>query len=522
MLTQVGRLAWDANSYTDLINQVANVLIQHIEIDACAFGRPDGLGSFSWECIAGASGLEKFLFEQNMPILNEKDPDRLGVTGRAWYFQEVVHTLHASTDERLNLWADQATRRHVRSVVAIPLNFPGSAPTAILNLYSSHPGGFSSLNQKAFIAQLRSTLTFACARLEYFDKTGGYAIAYDTRQRWAKLVHTDGVEMHYQPIINMRTGELSKVEALARLRDGDKTLRPDEFFPTLTSDDFFKLYVQGLLQVAQRYEECKQKLGVSLSISLNLPSKALVDHRYYEATRHILDERQFPPSQLTLEILETDALPLSVDVTDELRKFSALGIKLAEDDLGSGHSGLNRLRNLPFDIVKLDRGIVSLDSMDLTHSLHFIYQLTRLGHSLNKTVIIEGVETPDMLEAATVLDVDAVQGYVIARPMPFDALCAWMSSSLPIRLPDRIRPQSTLGKLAALLLWEERLQTLVGQDVMSQHLALPFEVDPTLVRELLSCVLAHGARSAEYNASRKRLMGESMVWPSMLQPLAVH
>jgi EAL domain-containing protein (putative c-di-GMP-specific phosphodiesterase class I) len=280
----------------------------------------------------------------------------------------------------------------------------------------------------------------------------------------------------------------------------------------------------------QRHWDWLREEGVDIPISLNLPSKALADHRYFEATRRLLAEQRFPAAGLTLEILETDALPREVDITDELARFTDLGVVLAEDDLGSGHSSLNRLRQLPFDVIKLDRGIVAFAGQDPTHTLRFIYQLTRLGHSLGKTVIVEGVETPDLLEAVVTLGADAVQGYVIAKPMPSGQLCAWMRDTLPIRLPAPSRPESNLGKLATLLLWEERLHTLIGQGAAPEGgqdpggllvqletrsasnnppglgLALPFEVSPLLLRKLLSCAVCHGLRSTEYGHARQRLV----------------
>jgi EAL domain-containing protein (putative c-di-GMP-specific phosphodiesterase class I) len=148
-----------------------------------------------------------------------------------------------------------------------------------------------------------------------------------------------------------------------------------------------------------------------------------------------------------------------VDVSRELAKFKALGVSLAEDDLGSGHSSLNRLRKLPFDWVKIDRGIVSHVDQDPSNVLHFIYHLTRLGHSLGKSVIVEGVEGAELLEAIVILGADAAQGYGIARPMPAQQMIAWLGNQRG--LPDPQNPKSPLGKLALLMIREECLHPSV-------------------------------------------------------------
>jgi EAL domain-containing protein (putative c-di-GMP-specific phosphodiesterase class I) len=92
--------------------------------------------------------------------------------------------------------------------------------------------------------------------------------------------------------------------------------------------------------------------------------------------------------------METDAFPPGVDVLRELTKFKSPGIKLAEDDLGSEHSSLNRLREVPFDFVKIDRNISNLAGRDASDSLRFICQLVRLGHSLGKWWSWKGSKMP--------------------------------------------------------------------------------------------------------------------------------
>ncbi|MNN03442.1 Oxygen sensor protein DosP [compost metagenome] len=157
---------------------------------------------------------------------------------------------------------------------------------------------------------------------------------------------------------------------------------------------------------------------------------------------------------LTLEILENAEVALDPATSLLLRQFKELGVCLAEDDLGAGHSSLRRLRELPFDWIKIDRHIVRLLDTDNWEVLHFIYQLTRLGHSLCKAVVVEGVETADLVEAVRILGVDAAQGYGIARPMAGAQLAEWIGSDVAC---PRGQPATALGRLARLLIVEERL-----------------------------------------------------------------
>lgn len=122
--------------------------------------------------------------------------------------------------------------------------------------------------------------------------------------------------------------------------------------------------MRGLMQALSQ-RNCWLRDGIDLNVSVNLPPSALSDIGYFEATRQALAESECAPDRLTLEILETDAFPPGVDVSHELKKFKTLGISLAQDDLGSGRSSLNRLREVPFDMVKIDRNITNIAGQDL-------------------------------------------------------------------------------------------------------------------------------------------------------------
>ncbi len=247
---------------------------------------------------------------------------------------------------------------------------------------------------------------------------------------------------------------------------------------------------------------------------------------------------------LTLEILETDAPPFGTQVSPELAKFKKLGVNLAEDDLGSVHSSLQRLRELPFHCVKIDRSIVNVAGQDASNVLRFVYQLTRLGRSLGKSVVVEGVEDAGMLEAIHVQGADVAQGYAIARSMPAKEVVTWIGKQPG--LTRALSPKSTLGKLATLLVWEERLR-LVCSDARAfgrlsaivhasaragvgvanaippvdpacqvcrfSHFFVDTESilpegfsDPSIQRALIAAAVSYGSGSAAYRSARDRVV----------------
>ncbi|EYC51478.1 diguanylate phosphodiesterase [Hylemonella gracilis str. Niagara R] len=455
-LTQeLTQLVWQVESYTDLIDRMTQRLSEHGEIAACSFGRLDNRGVFRFEAVSGQANDFLMRFEQLAGgSLSEVSEDP---TGRAWRTRQVQRCINFATDPATERWRGLMRERGYRSSVAIPVGPSDGAPFFVLTLFCTLPGGFSSTHQQSFIEQLQTLLVFALMAIE--ARHGPTRVVpYATRQHWASLLRTDALEMHYQPLLDLQTGSVSKVEALARLREDGRLLGPGEFFAALLPSDFVELYARGLREVL-RQRSLWRDAGLDLAVSLNLPSSALVDPRYFDVTQRILLEQDCEPEKLTLELLETGAIGSSADAVGVFHKFKSLGVKLAEDDLGAGYSGLARLREMPFDLIKIDRSIVQNLERDTFDVLRFIYQLTRLGHALGKRVALEGVEDPGLLEAVRILGVDAVQGYAVAQPMPGAALLPWLQTQGKARSAASARPKTdgVLARLARLLVWEERL-----------------------------------------------------------------
>ncbi|WP_019936801.1 EAL domain-containing protein [Bordetella sp. FB-8] len=463
IVLRLTHLAWEADSYTDLINRAASILHELDGVDGCAFGRPDQDGFIRYEAIAGDDDFKQHLAAANAlqqaSCINEPDN---GLASRAWHTGQIMQSPNIADDARIpQPWKELLNQAGLQSAATIPLGRPGHTPRAVLNIYGRLRRGPAGPAQANLIIQVQMLLAFAINRLE--SQHGQTRLApYLQRQRWTSLLRSNALEMHYQPLLDLRTREIRKVEALARLRDGDRLLAPGMFFPALTSDDFVDLYSLGLKQVLAQRNNWLESTGMDLHVSINMPSSALADTRYFQATRRALDESGCAPHKLSLEILETEEIPRHMDVADELEHFKALGVRLAEDDLGSGYSSLSRLRELPFDTIKIDRSIVMNVHQDSSNVLRFIYQLTRLGHSLGKDVVVEGVETTDLLEAIVILGADVAQGWVVARPMPADEIPRWIQSRALPDLPEPGRAHSLLARLARLVIWEERLQLILS------------------------------------------------------------
>jgi EAL domain-containing protein (putative c-di-GMP-specific phosphodiesterase class I) len=461
LLDRLGTLAAETESYNDLMAGTVELLSGNEDLAGCWVGRPDSRGRFRIE-FASEGPVGRYLSELDATATRPATQDTgnigHGPSGRSWRSSKIERCLNFETDVRMQTWRGAALRSGLRSSASIPLGRQSATPLAALTLYSNFPGGFSSIDQARFIVQLQAILGVAIARIAKQQRFSD-AVSYAARERWAALVRSDALEMHYQPLLDLRSGQVTKVEALARLRDGAEIFSPAAFLSALSSDDYFELYVGGLRQALSQRNIWLAN-GIALDISVNVPVSALYDRRYFDATRLGLQDYSCDPHSLTLEILETDQLPPDRDISSALAEYKALGVKLSEDDLGSGYSSLNRLRDLPFDAIKIDRTIVSVADEDAGKALRFVYQLTRLGHSLGKTVIVEGVEDEDMLCAIATLGADAVQGYAIAHPMAAKQFSEWLENRSGHGMIDAPRGPSRLTVLAKLLVWEERLHML--------------------------------------------------------------
>lgn len=320
---------------------------------------------------------------------------------------------------------------------AAVLAWPGGRVPVYLWWFSRWSGGFSSAEHRVFLQQIGQLMALGWEQL---PDPGPFTVSQMRRCRDA--LQAGGLVMYYQPVINLKTGELVKVEALARLRDGDRLLTPDQFLPLFDDDELFTLYQLGLSQSLAEAQRWAAN-GQPLSVGLNIPPQGLGDPRYLEVTAATLTAMPLPKGKhLYLEMLETQALDLAnaEPLIALFQPWLALGVHFAEDDLGTGHSSLLRLHRLPFEEVKIDQALVRAhtrrpDPATLRKILAFIAALTHLAHVLGLKVSVEGLESEALVEAAGALGADFGQGFGIAKPMPAEFVSTWVTTRDTIAKP---------------------------------------------------------------------------------------
>lgn len=254
---------------------------------------------------------------------------------------------------------------------------------------------------------------------------------------------TGGLSMFMQPIIDLRTGEVSHVEALARLILIDGTMvAPDTFLPRLSGSDLDALFRMGLDEALRCLVQWGDS-GLVVNVSVNLSPTTLMHPDCSHWVEAALRSHGLKPQRLTLELLETSELDSKAPLA-ALDELANLGVGLALDDLGSGYSSLKRMAQLTFNTIKVDRSLLAFAVKKPVETLSLIAALAQMGRDFGTTVVVEGLEDAGLAEAASVLGATHGQGYFFARPMPADALRDWARK---FELPERFHLPERAGRL---------------------------------------------------------------------------
>ncbi len=461
-LTQV---VADARTVADLARGVLDAMSCLDGIVAGFLGRPDRSGRFQFEVGAG-EGVEDFMalvLEEGTPTITTAGgaPSGMGPAGQAWRTGTIVRSDSYLTDAATAPWHEWGRRFGWRSSVAVPLCGPRGDARAMLSFYARWPGYFAHETRTGMLLQIKQMVERALGDLESRRSSGAGVSSFVDRATHVRLLDSEQVEMLYQPVVDLATGRVAKLEGLARLVAGERLLTPAEFLPAFGDDELMRLFDFGVDHALRSLLEWERR-GLVTSVSVNLPVMSAYDDRYARAVAWALERFDVAPERLTLELLETGYMDGDLSQRQAaLGEFKKLGVRLAQDDLGSGYSSLLRLRHFAFDVVKVDQSLVRGTEFAPRSALHFLRPISDIAHGLGLTVVLEGLESDGLIEAAVQLGVDAGQGYAIARPMPAAAVPGWAGS---YRLDlDPERPRTSLGALAGHVAWEHRLTALAGR-----------------------------------------------------------
>jgi EAL domain-containing protein (putative c-di-GMP-specific phosphodiesterase class I) len=225
----------------------------------------------------------------------------------------------------------------------------------------------------------------------------------------------DELRLHYQRIVDAKTGALRGHEALVRWQHPERGLVPPGEFIQIAEETGLILKIgERVLREACRWAQSVRG-GRELQIAVNLSPRQFADPKLAHVVARSLKESGLPPNLLELEITETLAMQQTDVTLTTLNRLKKLGVSIAIDDFGTGYSSLAYLRRFPVDKLKIDRTFV--DDVPHDHEQAAIVSaIVALAHALEIEVIGEGVETVAQREFLNRCGCDYVQGFLIGRP----------------------------------------------------------------------------------------------------------
>jgi diguanylate cyclase (GGDEF)-like protein len=239
-----------------------------------------------------------------------------------------------------------------------------------------------------------------------------------------RALESGGLSLEYQPLVGV-DGRIEAVEALMRCNLPRRRLMPGKFIPVAEKTGLIvRLGEWSLLQGAQFAARLRDE-GVATKVAINVSRAQLTSRSFAPALQAALICANVAPALIELEFTESLFLDVSETVQNNLRSVRAAGVGMAIDDFGCGYSSLSTLKDLPASKLKLDRSFIKVLPED-RRAYAVVKAMAMLGRELGMTVIAEGVETAEQQAAVESAAVDAVQGYFHARPMPEEAMLAWL------------------------------------------------------------------------------------------------
>ena len=244
-----------------------------------------------------------------------------------------------------------------------------------------------------------------------------------------RAVDRDELALRFQPIISLADGRLAGFEALVRWDHPERgLLGPQAFLPIAERSDLIVDIDRWVLRAAARQLRewtALYPVALPVSVSVNFSGRHVVCPDVVEHTRDVLREFGLEPGQLTVEITETSMVEDAEAAASSLARLRKHGVRLALDDFGTGYSSLSYLRQLPFDVLKIDRSFVQR----IAHSESdraIVRSVIALAHSLGLSVTAEGIETLEQEGLLRGLGCEQAQGYLFAGPASAADAAGWI------------------------------------------------------------------------------------------------
>jgi diguanylate cyclase (GGDEF)-like protein/PAS domain S-box-containing protein len=312
------------------------------------------------------------------------------------------------------------------TIERLPLQVSGSIGIAI---YPQHGDDADTLLQRVDIAMYVS------------KRTGGDPAIYDAQAdqhsaarltlitELRRAVEQQELVLHYQPVVSLRSGLVTGMEALVRWPHQQRGLVPPaEFIPIAERTGIIKPLTNWVLETALRQSTRWFRAEYLVTMSVNLSVRNLLDPELPKIVADLFDTTGADPHRLKLEVTESVIMADPTRAMHNLSRLRELGVRFSIDDFGTGYSSLAYLQRLAVDEVKIDKSFV-IGLPGSSSSQAIVKTAAELGHNLGFEVVAEGVEDRRTWDTLAALGCDLAQGYFISKPMPAEQAQEWLKNS---------------------------------------------------------------------------------------------
>ncbi len=234
----------------------------------------------------------------------------------------------------------------------------------------------------------------------------------------------DDLELHYQPIIDLKTKDIKGFEALIRWNHPEKGYISPEIFIPIAEDSGLIVEISRwvVLKACQTLANVKSEFNnTDMFVSVNFSASDFSDPNFLSYISHALNDTGLNAKDLHLEITERLLMSHPGNARDTLEKCRNKGMVVSIDDFGTGYSSLSYLHYFPIDILKIDRSFINNMTED-KGALELVKSIISLSHNMEMKVIAEGIETEEQSSLLEGINCDQAQGYLYAKPMAEEAL----------------------------------------------------------------------------------------------------
>jgi len=258
-------------------------------------------------------------------------------------------------------------------------------------------------------------------------------------------VSLNQLEVHYQPQVEIATGKIKGLEALARWKHPiHGWVSPGEFIPLAESSDLIVQIGRWILNEACRQtKEWHQKGYTDLTMAVNLSARQFRQHDLLTMIETTVANHGLTPKHIVIELTETVVMSDAHRAIEVLEMLHQSGFEVAVDDFGTGYSSMSYLKRLPIGKLKVDRSFIN-DLGSSVKSDAIVRAVIDLAHGLQMTVVAEGVETPRQLSFLRTFDCDQYQGYLFSRPRCATDMLELLERK-PLPVPDDVAERLLLG-----------------------------------------------------------------------------